>query len=114
LRSEFLPGTTTWYQLQQKGNTMSDIKKEPIATLRAGAIKASIWENQSEKGVFYTTTYDRFYTVEEKGESIAKNATNFSGADNLVIAHLANLAFAKETELRAAARSAAKAEGGAA
>jgi hypothetical protein len=33
--------------------------KRPAATLRYGNIKAMIWENVSEKGPFFATTFSR-------------------------------------------------------
>ncbi|NWF71945.1 MAG: hypothetical protein HXY51_02705 [Nitrospirae bacterium] len=33
--------------------------KQPANTLRCGKIKATIWENTSEKGPFFSTTFSR-------------------------------------------------------
>jgi len=33
--------------------------KQPATTLRCGNIKATIWENTSEKGPFFATTFSR-------------------------------------------------------
>ena len=33
--------------------------KKPTNTLRCGNIKATIWENTSEKGPFFSTTFSR-------------------------------------------------------
>ena len=33
--------------------------KQPANTLRCGNIKATIWENTSEKGSFFATTFSR-------------------------------------------------------
>ena len=33
--------------------------KRPIHTLRYGNIKATIWQNESEKGTFFATTFSR-------------------------------------------------------
>ena len=33
--------------------------KRPATTLRCGNIKATIWENTSEKGPFFATTFSR-------------------------------------------------------
>jgi hypothetical protein len=33
--------------------------KRPATTLRCGNIKASIWQNVSEKGPFFSTTFSR-------------------------------------------------------
>jgi hypothetical protein len=50
----------------QGGSKMATKKqqsKRPTNTLRCGNIKATIWENTSEKGSFYATTFSRPFTV---------------------------------------------------
>lgn len=37
----------------------SNSSKRPATTLRCGNIKATIWENTSEKGPFFATTFSR-------------------------------------------------------
>lgn len=39
--------------------TKKQQSKQPANTLRCGNIKATIWENTSEKGSFYATTFSR-------------------------------------------------------
>ena len=38
---------------------MATNKKQPANQLRCGNIKATIWENTSEKGPFFATTFTR-------------------------------------------------------
>ncbi|GKS65183.1 hypothetical protein YTPLAS72_24870 [Nitrospira sp.] len=48
--------------------------KRPATTLRCGNIKASIWQNVSEKGPFFSTTFSRPF----KDQSGAwRNGTSF-------------------------------------
>jgi hypothetical protein len=55
------------------GNKMATNKK-PTHTLRCGNIKATIWQNVSEKGPFFATTFSRPF----KDQSGAwRNGTSF-------------------------------------
>jgi len=68
----------------------------PVATLRDGAIKATIWANPSQKGTFYSVEFTRTY---KSGEAF-KESRSFSGAEPLQIARLANLAYDAISDLR--------------
>jgi hypothetical protein len=47
---------------------------QPATTLRYGRIKATIWQNRSEKGPFFSTSFSRSF----KGQSGAwRNRTSF-------------------------------------
>jgi hypothetical protein len=39
----------------------AEIKKAPAGKVRVGLISASIWDNETEKGVFYNVTFERRY-----------------------------------------------------
>ncbi|MDH4082114.1 MAG: hypothetical protein OEV99_00010 [Nitrospira sp.] len=69
----------------------TNLSKRPATTLRCENIKATIWQNVSENGLFYATTFSRPF----KDQSGAwRNGTSF-GLNDLE-AHL-NVAFeAKE------------------
>jgi hypothetical protein len=41
------------------GNKMATNNKKPTHTIRYGNIKATIWQNASEKGPFFATTFSR-------------------------------------------------------
>jgi hypothetical protein len=41
--------------------TKKQQSKQPANTLRCGNIKATIWENTSEKGPFFATTFSRSF-----------------------------------------------------
>jgi hypothetical protein len=60
---------------------------QPATTLRYGRIKATIWQNSSEKGPFFSTTFSRSF----KDQSGAwRNGTSFGLSDLealLIVAH---------------------------
>ena len=57
-----------------------------VKQIRDGAIYASIFQNKSEKGIFYSATYGRTYTGSDDNP---KTANDFSDTDHLKIANLA-------------------------
>lgn len=71
--------------------------KKPTKTLRDGALRATIWANESEKGTFYRTTLSRRYQ-DQNGDW--KDSDSFTGADLLRIARLAELAYTETLSLR--------------
>jgi hypothetical protein len=48
--------------------------KQPANTLRCGNIKATIWQNVSEKGPFFATTFSRPFKDQSGGW---RNSTSF-------------------------------------
>jgi hypothetical protein len=59
---------------QNKGENRMATNKKPSHTLRCGNIKATIWQNASEKGPFFATTCFRLF----KDQSGAwRNGTSF-------------------------------------
>jgi hypothetical protein len=69
--------------------------KRPATTLRCGNIKATIWQNVSEKGLFFATTFSRPF----KDQSGAWHNGTLFGLNKLKA--LMNVAF-KEKEWMAA------------
>ena len=62
--------------ISNKGGNKATNKK-PTHTLRCGNIKATIWQNASEKGLFFATTFSRPF----KDQSGAwRNGTSFGVA----------------------------------
>jgi len=59
---------------------------KPLETLRDGALKVSIFRNQSEKGNYYTLDPGRIYT-DEKTQQV-REASSLSGSEPLKMAHL--------------------------
>jgi hypothetical protein len=45
--------------ISAKEETKMATNKKPANQLRCGNIKATIWENTSEKGLFFSTTFSR-------------------------------------------------------
>lgn len=78
---------------------MSDTNNKPVETLRDGAIKATIWRNESENGPFYGVTYSRTYT---DGNGNPNDTDSFSGGAVLKQARLAHKAYDRMVELRKA------------
>ena len=67
----------------------------PVAKVRVGLQTASIWENATEKGKFYSVTFERRYR-DDKGEWHSTNG--YGTQDLLVLAKLADLAHTKIIE----------------
>lgn len=92
----------------------STTKNKPLQTLRDGAIKASIWQNASEKGAFYSVEFSR---TDKSGE-VFKDSGSFSGSDLLKISRLAEAAYGFIANQRqqdaAVAKQSAAIDGGAA
>lgn len=71
---------------------------KPIETIRDGALKASIWKNQGEKGPFYSVRITRTYTDDQGNYH---DSDSFSGSELLRVARLADQAYGRTAELRA-------------
>ena len=80
---------------------------KPIDTIRSGAIKCPIWENETDDGkTYYTVTSPiRFY---KDGEDY-KETTSLSNGELLIAARLLEKAFDRIDELKAANRQQAAA-----
>ena len=61
---------------------------KPAHEVRLGAIKATIWKNDTGNGVRYNTTFARLYRDEDKW----KNTSSFGRDDLLVLGKVADLA----------------------
>ncbi len=60
-------------------------KNGPVHEIRNGVVKASIWKNETAKGVFYNTTLERLY---RQGKDW-KTSASFSRDQLLVVARVA-------------------------
>ena len=69
----------------------------PAAKVRLGRIQASIWENASEKGPYYTVTLDRRYT---DAEGNWQSTQSFKLDDLLLLAKAADKAHDEIIRLR--------------
>tara|TARA_R110002072_G_scaffold243698_2_gene402894 strand:- start:10307 stop:10579 length:273 start_codon:yes stop_codon:yes gene_type:complete len=68
---------------------MKNSTSTPVATLRDGAIKATIWSNLGEKGTFYSVQITRTY----KDDQGYHDTSSFSGSELLRVARLMNIAY---------------------
>jgi integrase len=73
-----LPGVNPTKESTQEAN-------RPIDKIRIGNVTASIWRNPSEKGDFYTTTFERSYKDET---GALKNSQSFPRGDLLELAKI--------------------------
>ena len=72
-------------------------QNHPIDTLRDGALKATIWENEGEKGSFFSVTLARTYTDRE---GRPRDTSSFSSNELLRVAELSRNAYTRTNELR--------------
>lgn len=80
--------------------TASD--NRPVAEVRLGAVKAAIWENDTEGGdVYHSVTFERLYRTDE-GDW--RSAASFRGGELLLLAKVADAAHTRLLELRSAGR----------
>ena len=74
----------------------------PASTLRDGNLKASIWQNEGERGTYYSTTFSKTYK-DEQGQF--QETQSFSQNDLLRISELARQAHHEASVLRQVERS---------
>ena len=67
----------------------------PVAKVRVGLQTASIWENATDKGTFYSVTFERRYR-DDKGDWHGTNGYGLQ--DLLILSKLADLAHTKIIE----------------
>jgi hypothetical protein len=65
---------------------MNAEKTRPVRELKLGALRATIWRNETESGVVYNTVFSRIYKSGDRW----KNSDSFGTADLLSVAKLAN------------------------
>lgn len=70
---------------------------KPIETLRDGALKASVWKNEGEKGPYFTVTLAKTYK-DEQGQY--RDTQSFSGTEILRISELGRVAYHLTNDLR--------------
>lgn len=86
---------------------MTKQNNKPTETIRDGALKATIWKNQSENGTFYSVDLSRTYQDEQGNYH---DSHSFSGSELLRIARLAHKAYDLIADLRAAQNEPAEAD----
>lgn len=68
----------------------------PVDEIRIGSIKAAVWENESEGGVYHGVTFSRLYRTED-GEW--RSTGSFRGHDLLLLAKVADAAHTRLLQL---------------
>ena len=63
-------------------------KKKPAHEIRIGAVKATIWENQTDRGVRHNVTVSRLYKSDEEW----KQTDSFGRDDLLLVAKVVDQA----------------------
>ncbi|MEM7668469.1 MAG: hypothetical protein AAF317_04860 [Pseudomonadota bacterium] len=69
----------------------------PVDVIRDGAIKATIWENQGQKGTYLSTTFAKTYE-DQNGD--LKDTNTFTQSELLRVSELARKAYDRGNELR--------------
>lgn len=69
----------------------------PVEEVRIGSIKAAVWENESEGGVYHSVTFSRLYRTED-GDW--RSTSSFRGHDLLLLAKVADAAHTRLHEIR--------------
>ena len=69
----------------------------PASILKDGNLKASIWENNGQKGIYYTTTFAKVY--EDKNGKL-RDTNVFNNSDLLKVSELARQAYGRTNDLR--------------
>jgi len=80
-----------------KKNEAAETKKPPADKIRVGLVTATIWENETEKGLFHNVTFERRY---RDGEGNWKSSHSYNTEDLLALAKAADLAHSKIIEAR--------------
>lgn len=63
-------------------------RNQPAHEVRLGAIKAAIWQNETEAGIRYNVTFERLYNQDGKWQSTG----SFGRDDLLLLCKVADLA----------------------
>lgn len=83
--------------LPQSSQEYSMSGTPPASVLKDGNLKASIWENNGQKGIYYTTTFAKVY--EDKNGKL-RDTNVFNNSDLLKVSELARQAYGRTNELR--------------
>ena len=70
--------------------------QKPVSEVRIGAVKASIWQNETQAGIRHNATFSRLY----KDGDDWKSTSSFGREDLLLLAKVANLTHTRIHELQ--------------
>jgi hypothetical protein len=87
----------------------TETKNHPVTKIKVGNVQAAIWKNASEKGTFYSATFDLSYR-DDKGQW-HNNARSHGQRELIHLAKAALLADSEIGRLREADRKAAGEDG---
>ena len=73
-----------------KQTTDSTTNNQPVHQIRHGAVSASIWRQETEKGAVFNVTFQRSY---KDADDAWKHSTNFGRNNLLVLSLIAARAF---------------------
>ena len=80
-----------------KKATASETGKQPVAKLRLGLIFANIWQRTTDKGSFFSVSFERRY---KDADGNWHSGHSFDASDLLALAKLADQAHTKLLEIR--------------
>jgi hypothetical protein len=81
----------------------------PIDRVQDGALRVSIFRNQTERGEQFNMVPGRIYTEQKSGQ--VRETTSLSGSEPLRMAHLLTKAHDRVSELRQQSKSAERNQG---
>ena len=76
---------------------MTGPSQQPVTEVRIGSVKAAIWANPTDAGVYHSASFSRLYRTED-GEW--RSTASFRGHDLLLLAKVADAAHTRILELR--------------
>lgn len=89
--------TDTHDNAPQQSRPTQERQNGPADVIRDGNLKATIWRNEGDKGVYFTTEFARTF---KDAEGNLRDTHSFIGADQLKLGELARKSYDRTTELR--------------
>jgi len=84
-------------------------KAPPVARVQAGSVQGAIWARTTDKGIFYSATFENRY----KDGDTWKSGDSYGAMDLLCLQEATRQAYSAIDQLRASDRAAGKREPGA-
>lgn len=84
------PPAATPQQQDPPPRESGDDKQRPVHKVRLRSVTAAVWQNQSDRGPWYSVTVSRSYRDDAGNWHTAEN---YSGGDLLLLAEVSRLAF---------------------
>lgn len=80
-----------------QNSTEPQHKNQPVDVQRDGNVKATTWQNESDHGTYYSTSFSKVY---QDGNGNFRESKSFSGTDLLKLSMLAQSSYTRANELR--------------